>query len=142
MTWNCEKFRDYLLGLSKFTVETDHEPLLPLLKTKMLDELTPRMQRFHIRMMQFSFNIIYIAGKKLIVADTLSRPGSEPAANAFVDALIDSIPASDTRLEEVRKKQRSDKICSQIMNFCKLDRWPETTKKMSVCDNAGLYAKI
>ena len=24
VTWNCEKFRDYLLGLSNFTVETDH----------------------------------------------------------------------------------------------------------------------
>ena len=74
-----------------------------------------------------------------MTADTLSRaPGSEPAeqetlmeaeTNAFVSALIDSIPASDTRLEEVRKKQCSDKICSQIMNFCKLDHWPETAKK-------------
>ena len=71
-----------------------------------------------------------------MTADTLSRaPGSESAeqetlmeakTNAFVGALIDSIPATDTRLEEVRKKQYSDKICSQIMNFCKLDHWPET----------------
>ena len=139
VTWNCEKFRDYLLGLSNFTVETDHKPLLALLKTKMLDELTPRIQRFRMRLMQFSFNIIYTAGKNLMTADTLSRaPGSEPAeqetlmeaeTNAFVSAVIDSIPASDTRLEEVRKKQCSDKICNQIMNFCKLDHWPETAKK-------------
>ena len=74
-----------------------------------------------------------------MTADALSRaPGYEPAeqetlteaeTNAFVGALIDSIPASDTRLEEVRKKQCSDKICSQIMNFCKLDHWPETARK-------------
>ena len=83
-----------------------------------------------MRLMQFSFTIIYTAGENLLTADTLSRaPGSEPAeqetlmeteTNAFVGALIDSIPASDTRLEEVRKKQYSDKICSQITNFCKL----------------------
>ena len=137
-----------MLGLSTFTVETDHEPLLALLKAKMLDELTPRIQRFRMSLMQSSFNIIYTAGKKktnLMTAGTLSRPPeSEPAeqetlmeaeTNAFVDALIDSIPASDTRLEEVRKKQLSDKICSQIMNFCKLDRWPETAKR---CQSATI----
>ena len=87
-----------------------------------------------------------------MTADNLSRaPRSEPAeqetlmeaeTNAFVGALIDSIPASDTRLEEVRKKQCSDKICSQIMNFFKLDHWLDTAKRMSIYDNTGLYAKI
>ena len=74
-----------------------------------------------------------------MTTDTLSRaPASEPAeqktlneveTHAFVGDLIDSIHASDTRLEEVRKKQCSDQICSQIMKFCKLDRWLETSKK-------------
>ena len=67
-----------------------------------------------------------------MTTDTLSRaPASEPAeqktlneveTHAFVGDLIDSIHASDTRLEEVRKEQFSDQICSQIMKFCKLDR--------------------
>ena len=43
VTWNCERFQDYLLGLSKFTIETDHKALLALLKTKLLDELIPRI---------------------------------------------------------------------------------------------------
>ena len=139
VTWNSENFRDYLLGLPKFTIETDHKPLLALLKTKLLDELTPRIQRFRMRLMQFSYDIVHTAGKNLMTADTLSRaPGSTPSAqdqlkevetNAFVCAIIDSIPASDGRLEEIRQKQCSDKICSQVMNFCKQDHWPEETKK-------------
>ena len=40
-TWACEKFSDFLLGLPSFTIETDHRPLLALLKTKGLDELSP-----------------------------------------------------------------------------------------------------
>ena len=43
VSWCCEKFADFLIGLHKFTVETDHKPLLVLLKTKRLDELTPRI---------------------------------------------------------------------------------------------------
>ena len=81
-----------------------------------------------MRLMQFSYDIVYTAGKNLMTADTLSRdPGSVPAdqehlmedeTNAFVCAVTDSIPASDARLEEIRQKQCSDKICSQVMNFC------------------------
>ena len=56
VTWNCENFRDYQMGLSKFTVETDLKPLLALLQTKMLDELTPRTQRFRMHLMQLFFN--------------------------------------------------------------------------------------
>ena len=92
-----------------------------------------------MRLMQFSYDIVYTAGKNLMTADTLSRdPGSVPAdqehlmedeTNAFVCAVTDSIPASDARLEEIRQKQCSDKIYSQVMNFCNLDHKPEAAKK-------------
>ena len=79
VTWCCEKFVDFLIGQHKFTVETDHKPLLVLLKTKRLDELTPRIPRFHMRFMRFSHEITHTAGKNLMTADALSRlPGSSP----------------------------------------------------------------
>ena len=40
--WACEKFQDYILGKS-ITIETDHKPLVPLLNTKHLDDLPPRV---------------------------------------------------------------------------------------------------
>ena len=111
VTWNCEKFQDYLPGLSTFTIETDHKPLLALLIAKLLDELTPRIQRFCMRLMRFSYDIVYTAGKDLMTANTFSRaPESAPAdrehlmedkTNTFVCAVIASIPASDARLEEI-----------------------------------------
>ena len=42
VTWACEKFSDFLVGLKNFKVETDHKSLLALLQKKSLDELTPR----------------------------------------------------------------------------------------------------
>ena len=98
----CEKFKDYLLGLPNFLIETDHKPLLALMKTKPLDELTPRIQRFRMRMMRFSYDVEHVAGKNLATADTLSRaPGSKPEqedrereeeTHAYVRAVVDSIP--------------------------------------------------
>ena len=34
VTWACEKFREFIMGLKDLTIETDHRPLLSLLKTK------------------------------------------------------------------------------------------------------------
>ena len=56
-----------------FHCETDHKPLIPLLSTKNLDELPPRIQRFRMRLMRYHFTISHVPGKSLIIADTLSR---------------------------------------------------------------------
>ena len=40
ITWACEQFSHYIIG-SKVRIETDHKPLVPLLSTKLLDELPP-----------------------------------------------------------------------------------------------------
>ena len=42
LTWACERFSDYLIGMT-FHCETDHKPLIPLMSTKNLDELPPRI---------------------------------------------------------------------------------------------------
>ncbi|CAB3261242.1 unnamed protein product [Arctia plantaginis] len=47
LTWAAEKFQEYITGLD-IVLETDHKPLLQLLQTKNLDDLTPRLQRFRI----------------------------------------------------------------------------------------------
>jgi hypothetical protein len=56
---------------TKFKLETDHKPLVPLLSTKDLAELPARIQRFKMRLMRFDFSISHVAGKDLNIADTL-----------------------------------------------------------------------
>ncbi|KAI3360622.1 hypothetical protein L3Q82_002488 [Scortum barcoo] len=72
VTWACGRSTPYLQGL-KFKLETDHKPLVPLLSTKALDELPPRVLRFRLRLMKFTFDIVHVPGKCLITADTFSR---------------------------------------------------------------------
>lgn len=67
---NCSKhFRPYLFG-QKFTVETDHNPLVWLSKIK---EPNSRLVRWRLKLEEFDFNVVYKRGLENKVADALSR---------------------------------------------------------------------
>ena len=132
VTWACERFRDYLVGLH-FHIETDHKPLVPLLTSKNLDELPIRVQRFRLRLMRFSFSMSHVPGKELVLADTLSRV---PVSNAsmddkqfqqevevFVDSIIHQLPASEQGLHNIMEHQHADETCQQLVEFCRKG-WP------------------
>ena len=72
ITWASSKFSDYILG-RKFLVETAHKPLIPLLSTKHLDILPPRILRFRLRLAKFNYTVFHVPGKLLYAADALSR---------------------------------------------------------------------
>ena len=132
LTWACERFSDYLIGI-KFCLHTDHKPLVPLFSTKRLDELPLRVQRFRLRMLRYHFSIVHIPGKQLVIADMLSRaPTSLPSSsdhlfhqetNAFVQTVIQGLPASDGHLERIKQEQEQDDVCKQIKTYCRVG-WP------------------
>ena len=72
LTWACERFSDYLVGLH-FHLQTDHKPLVPLLSHKHLEELPIRIQRFRLRLLRYQFTISHVPGSQLLIADALSR---------------------------------------------------------------------
>ena len=72
ITWACEKFSDYILG-KPITIETDHKPLVPLLGTKQLDSLAPRVLCFRLHLDWFTYTIHHVPGKDLHIADALSH---------------------------------------------------------------------
>lgn len=66
---STKNFRPYLYG-RKFTVETDHNPLVWLYKIK---EPNSRLIRWKIKLDEYDFDVIYKKGKLNVVADALSR---------------------------------------------------------------------
>ena len=105
ITWACEKFSTYILG-KHISIGTDHKPIIPLLGCKHLDNLPPRVLRFRLRLMRFSYSIQHVPGKLLYAADTLSRAplrgnNSDPQAleeqsdaELFIATMISHLPAS------------------------------------------------
>jgi len=53
-----------LIGLT-FDLETDHKPLLSLFTKKNLDELSPRIQLFRMRLAWYDYNVKFVSEKKL-----------------------------------------------------------------------------
>lgn len=106
VTWSCEIFSDYILG-SKFEIETDHKPLVPLLSSKHLNDLPPGVLHFRLKMAKFDYTIAHVPGKLLYTADALSRdpvPDQEPDAleeemESFVNSITKmSLPTTEQRL--------------------------------------------
>ena len=109
--WGCEKFNYHLVGC-EFVVETDHKPLVSVLGSKELAKLPLRVQRFRLRLMAYSYKIMYTPGEKLVLADALSRApvcdgSSEPTESGSDDsnvavALAEEVSISQHRLARIR----------------------------------------
>ena len=117
-------------------IETDHKPLVPLLGTKSLDSLPPRILRFRLRLDRFQYQIVHVPGKHLYIADTLSRaPVSSPTqsdtvleelAEMAATGYINHLPASPTTLDRYRAAQDQDQLCATIKGYCR-NGWPART---------------
>jgi len=124
LTWACERFSDYLIG-KLFHM---HKPLVSLLGSKQLDTLLLRIQRFRMRLVRFTYTISHIAGKELTIADTLLRsPVSSSTSedvhfnsevDAFVDSIVQNLPATKKQLQQIEKSQKEDAVCSQLIKYC------------------------
>lgn len=159
--WACEKFAAYILG-KRISIETDHKPLVPLLGTKRLDDMPPRILRFRLRLSRFEYDIKHVPGKYLYTADTLSRAPQQATTSAddatfetevegFIGTIVRCLPATEKRLEAYRKAQADDTTCAQVASYCR-NGWPERNQitadihpywevrtKLSLHDNLLLY---
>lgn len=127
LIWTCKGFSDYLLWL-KFHIFTDHKPLAPLLGLKCLKELSLRVQWFTWDLSVF---ISPYRTSQLITINALSwgllsakECKLEREVSTFVSLVMNSLPATETRLREIRLQQEKDEVCCQIKTYCNTD-WPE-----------------
>ena len=87
--------------------------------------------------MRYQYSISRVAGKELCTADTLSwapvwnpDPESEQLerdVTAYVNSVIDHLPATEKKLTEIRKAWKEDPAWQQIKTFCQ-NGWPESVK--------------
>ncbi|KAI5726039.1 hypothetical protein M8J77_023179 [Diaphorina citri] len=121
ITWACTRLEEFILG-KDITIETDHKPLLQLLQTTQISELTPRIQRFRLRLMRYNYKLVYVPGKHLLCADFLSRNPIKFDTNheltedtrVYVKLLIQTIPTTDENLKNLQRAQENDILLERL----------------------------
>lgn len=140
LTWACKRFPSYLIGMD-FLIQTDHKPLISLLGSRALDDLPPRILRFRLRLLRFTYTIEHIPGKNPITADALSRapiqapPTAEETqlekdVGAYINQMVEHLPASEGRLAQIRVTQDADSMCKRLKNLVKAS-WPPNRRALT-----------
>ena len=131
--WSCDKFHYYVAG-KEITIETDHRPLLAILGEKELAKLPIRVQRFRLKMMNYTYKIIYTPGSKLVLADALSRSPVQELKDSSIEELkdssvvlelMDSLEISSGRLNRIKAAMLEDEIGTLLKQFT-IRGWPSS----------------
>lgn len=125
-----EKFHGYIYGLPTFTVETDHRPLVAIIK-KNLNEMSPRIQRLMMKLQRYDFDLIYTQGKHIVLADALSRAptvshvsSTGDDVEAHVSMITASLPVSDTKSRQIAVQTAKDTELQTVVQNIQTD-WPK-----------------
>jgi len=162
VSWGCRKMHMYLHGLPHFKIQTDHKPLIPILNSKMLVDLSPRIQRMKMTLLPYTFTAEHVKGIDLKDADALSRaPTEQPNQQDQlaeqeimhqVSAVIQSMPTTSRKLEEIRQQSETDTeliTLRKVMNNgwpnsmqeCPLEVRPFYTSRHDITDLDGVLCK-
>lgn len=135
-----KKFHNFVYG-RKVLVKTDHRPLVSICN-KEFYKISNRIQRLKLKLLKYNFDIEYLPGKYMYIADLLSRNyikinDNKPMTATVVHCLSTTVPMSDERQKELQNAIKTDQVMSQILKFCE-EGWPEkkltnlTDKEMSI----------
>lgn len=124
LVFGFEKFHDYVYGLSLFTAETDHKPLIAIIK-KNLNQMSPRIQRLMMRLQRYDFELVYTPGKYIVLADALSRApltskssdmsSTEDDVSTHVNLVVESLPVSDRKLKQIAEETAKDPVLQAVI---------------------------
>ena len=110
MVFGCQRFHQYIYG-KKVIIQSDHKPLETIMK-KPLQNTPPQLQRMLLSLQKYDTDLVYLAGKENILADTLSRTHLEERTDdipkeeltAQVHIVYENAPSTKYRLEEIKEE--------------------------------------
>lgn len=143
----CERFNAYIFGRSDVTIETDHKPLISIIKKPIVDAPS-RLQRMLLRLQRYTFTLVYRPGKHLYIADALSRAYETTphmsegmsktgigSSSDEVCVLTDSVKnkceyLTDAQFVDIQKQLELDEEMIELHKQV-LEGWPENKDKIN-----------
>lgn len=126
MVFSMEKFHQYTYG-RKVTVQSDHNPLETIVRKPLLSS-PKRLQGMMLRIQKYDIDVIYVPGRDMLLAGTLSRaylPESTPVeAELETVNMVQHLLISADRLQDIRSATEKDKTL-QLLIKTMSQRWPK-----------------
>ena len=126
VVWSIEKFDQYTYG-RRVNMVSDHKPLESIMK-KALASAPKRLQGMMMRLQKYDINLIYVPGKNLLLADTLSRayrPTTDGRHDDFEHVhALQYMAMTDSRLEVIRVATEADQVMTALKQII-LKGWPD-----------------
>ena len=128
--FGVQKFHTYLFG-RRFTLVSDHKPLLGLLKE---DKAVPvlasgRIQRWALTLAMYDYKLVYKTGMQLHTADALSRlpserAPSEPPSVPEVVLMLEHLDEGPVHSSQIKAMTVRDPQLSRVLRFTECG-WPD-----------------
>ena len=124
VTFGLEKFHHYTYG-RRLQVITDHKPLVSNIN-KPLSKAPKRLQNMLLRSQMYNYNLVYVPGKDIPVADALSRAplkeGPTEEADRVHNLTFNSV--KQRKIEQIRNSCKIDPEMQELMKVI-YQGWPE-----------------
>lgn len=118
------KFHNYICGQSRVGVETDHKPLVSIFN-KILADVPQRLQQMILKLECYNLEVVYVPGKKMFIADTLSRAEfNNPEIDSKLDETLDSL----NKIFRVHCNTLTKSMNVTDLNFNRLKKKPQMLK--------------
>ena len=137
VTWGCQRMNLYLQGLPHFIVETDHKPLIPILNSKSLIDMSPRIQNMRMKQLRYSFTAQHVKGTNMEDADALSRSphekpdekdNTEEEISCHINEVIKSMPVSTRYMGKIKEETKQDKTLQTVKEVM-MKGWPNSKQE-------------
>ena len=126
IVYALEKWHQFTYG-RPVVVHSDHKPLHAITK-KPLDKAPKRLQSMLIRALAYDIEVEYLEGKKMLLADTLSRAyinNTQSRESEFESVnAVNYLPMRAERIADIRMKTQEDPILSTLKTTIQ-HGWPE-----------------
>lgn len=135
----CHRFHHYIYG-RQVDIQTDHKPLVAICDKNLHDINSVRLQRIRIKLLKYRLKLVYVPGKDMHVADTLSRAYlDERTEYESLNQIVHSVSVSESRRLELVEATKMDPTLSELRRIIQ-NGWP--ADKTKVHPNMKIFWKI
>ncbi len=135
IVFSFEKYHNLVYG-RHVIIQSDHKPLTSIVN-KPMSKISSRLQRMLLKLIKYDYEVQYVPGNQMYLADTLSRAfkidkqiKDDPEMNNIVHSITKYLPMSKSRLTQFKFETDQDEELQNVTKYVK-EGWPKVTKGLS-----------